>query len=206
MCTVVSDSEQQEQEQRHIEKLQVFKIQGRDKRGRKILQVIGKYFPARILSVDAVNRYLEERVFPKLEKRPFSVLYIHTDVERGENFPGISALRSIYDAVPVNVKNNLEAVYFVHPGLQARLFLATFGRLMFSGGFYGKLKYVSRLDYLWEHVRRSEVELPDFVHDHDEDLEYRPMMDYGLESDHPRVYGAPSVDSPVAMYSMRCIS
>ena len=74
---------------------------------------------------------------------------------------------------------------------------------------YGKLKYVNRLDLLWEHVRRKEIEIPEFVNDHDEDLEYRLMMDYGLESDHPRVYGiggAPAVDSPVSMYSMRCIS
>ena len=65
---------------------------------------------------------------------------------------------------------------------------------------------MSRLDYLWEHVRRNEIEVPEFVYDHDEDLEYRPMMDYGLESDHARVYGAPAVDSPVSTYSMRCIS
>lgn len=73
------------------------------------------------------------------------------------------------------------------------------------GRLYGKLRYVNRIDYLWEHVKRNEVEIPEFVIDHDEDLEYRPMMDYGLESDHPRVYGAPAVDSPSA-YSMRCIS
>lgn len=74
------------------------------------------------------------------------------------------------------------------------------------GRLYGKLRYVSRLDLLWEQVRRNEIEIPEFVHDHDEDLEYRPTMDCGLESDHPRVYGAPAVDSPVSMYSMRCIS
>ncbi|KAI8536910.1 hypothetical protein RHMOL_Rhmol10G0293500 [Rhododendron molle] len=189
-----------------IRKLGVFKIQGRDKRGRSILRVVGKFFPGRILNVDALKKYLESEIFPKLEKKPFAVLYVHTDVERGENFPGISALRSVYDAIPVNIRENLEAVYFLHPGLQARLFLATFGRLMFSGGLYGKLRYVSRLDYLWDHVRRTEIDVPDFVYDHDEDLEYRPMMDYGLESDHPRVYGAPAVDSPAPMYSMRCIS
>lgn len=71
---------------------------------------------------------------------------------------------------------------------------------------YGKLRYVSRVDYLWDHVRRNEIDLPEFVHDHDEDLEYRPMMDYGLESDHPRVYGAPSVDYSPSTYSTRCIS
>ncbi|GFY87800.1 SEC14 cytosolic factor family protein [Actinidia rufa] len=196
-----------ESDQELIEKLEIFKLQGRDKRGRKILRIVGKFFPARIVSVESLRKYLEEKIFPKLERKPFAVVYVHTDVQRSENFPGISALRSVYDEIPVSVRENLEAVYFLHPGLQARLFLATFGRLMFSGGLYGKLRYVSRVDYLWDHVRRNEIEIPDFVYDHDEDLEYRPMMDYGLESDHARVYGAPAVvDSPVPMYSMRCIS
>ncbi|XP_039044367.1 ganglioside-induced differentiation-associated protein 2-like [Hibiscus syriacus] len=134
--------------------------------------------------------------------------YVHTGVQRSENFPGISALKSIYEAIPVDVKDNLQAVYFVHPGLQARLFLATFGRFLFTGGLYGKLRYVNRVDYLWEHVKRKEIEIPEFVYDHDEDLGYRPM-DYGLESDHPRVHGAPALDSvspSVSIYSMRCIS
>lgn len=79
--------------------------------------------------------------------------------------------------------------------------------MIVCGRLYGKLRYVNRIDYLWEHVRRKEVEIPEFVIDHDEDLECRPMMDYGLESDHPRVSCAPALDSTaVSMYSMRCIS
>ncbi|XP_076887771.1 uncharacterized protein LOC143538016 [Bidens hawaiensis] len=190
-----------------IHKLGIFKIKGRDKQGRKILRIIGKHFPAAAkgsLSLDLLKSYLEVKIFPKLE-RAFVVVYVHTDVH---NLPGISLLRSLYDAIPVNVKQYLEAVYFVHPDLQSRLFLATFGRFIFTGGLYAKVKYVSRLAYLWEHVKRNEIEIPEFVYEHDEDLEYRPMMDYGLESDHARVYGEPAVDSvsSVATYSMRCIS
>nr|XP_043608863.1 ganglioside-induced differentiation-associated protein 2-like [Erigeron canadensis] len=188
-----------------IDKMNLFKIKGRDKRGRKILQIIGKHFPGR-LSVDVLNEYLEKKVFPKLEERPFVVVYIHTDVHKNDNFPGVSFLKTVYDCIPMNVKQNLEAVYFVHPDLQSKLFLPTFGRFIFTGGLYGKLKYVNRLHYLWEHVRKNEMEIPDFVCDHDEDLEYRPTMDYGLESDHPRVYGAPPVDPSVGTYSTRCIS
>jgi hypothetical protein len=201
----MSESDQEEL----IEKLEIFKIKGRDKQGRKLLRVIGKFFPARIVSVEVVKKYLEERIYSRLSKKPFAVLYVHTGVQRSENFGGISALRSIYESIPINVRDNLHAVYFVHPGLQARLFLATFGRFLFSGGLYGKLRYVNRLDYLWEHVSRHKmvVPLPEFVSDHDEDLEYRPMMDYGLESDHRRrMYGAPTVDSSESMYSMRCIT
>lgn len=81
-----------------------------------------------------MKKYLEEKIFPELEKHPFAVVYLHTDVEKSDDFVGISALRSIYDAIPTKVRDNLEAMYFVHPGLQARLFLATFGRFLFSGG------------------------------------------------------------------------
>lgn len=78
--------------------------------------------------------------------------------------------------------------------------------MIWCGRFYGKVKYLNRVDFLWENIRRNAIEIPEYVYDHDEDLEYCPMMDYGLESDHPRVYGAPSSDSLVATYSMRCIS
>lgn len=171
MCSHTCQSERRRQQQ-FIEELEIFKIKGRDRRGRKILRIVGKFFPcnpsppffclqfcelsnenlvfdtcvsflfrrrsaclARSLSVDVVNKHLEEKVYPRLGKKAFSVVYVHTGVQRCENFPGISALRSIYEGIPVDVKENLQAVYFVHPDLQARLFLATFGRLLFSGGW-----------------------------------------------------------------------
>ena len=56
-------------------------------------------------------------------------------------------------------------------------------------------------------MRRKGLEIPEFVFDHDEELEDRPMMDYyGLESDHPRIYNSSTHDSQVGMYSTRCIA
>ncbi|KAF7141095.1 hypothetical protein RHSIM_Rhsim06G0010300 [Rhododendron simsii] len=198
----------QSKQEKLLDKLGVFKIQGRDKCGRKLLLIIGKLLPAKHVTAEALKKYLEEKIMPGLDEQPFSVVYVHTGVRRSENFPGISALRLISDAIPIDIKDRLEAVYFLHPGLQSRLFLATFGRLVFSGGLYRKVKYVSRLEFLWEHLRRNEMELPESVYDHNEKLEYRPMMDYGLESDHPRSVcsALAMVDSPFSVYSMRCIA
>ncbi|KAI3464753.1 hypothetical protein Pfo_021416 [Paulownia fortunei] len=205
--TLLSQSEQE----KLVRKLEIFKIQGRDKRGRPILRIIGKLFPARLVTVDTLKKYLEDEIFPSLDGRPFSVVYVHTGVNRSENFPGISALKSIYEAIPVKVRENLETFYFLHPGLQSRLFLATFGRILFTGGgggLYGKVNYVNRLEFLWDNVRRNGIEMPEFVYDFDEEMEYRPTtMDYGLESDHPGIiHGAPSLESTVSTYSMRCIA
>ncbi|KAF3446852.1 hypothetical protein FNV43_RR12032 [Rhamnella rubrinervis] len=194
-------------DQQHlIEKNQVFKIQGRDKHGHRVLQIIGKFFPGRAVSSEGLNKYLENRVVPEIGESPFSVLYVHTGVQGSENFSGASILRAIYEAFPVNVKDQLEAVYFVHPGLQTRLYLATIGRLVFRAGLYKKLKYVNRLEFLWDHVRRNGMEIPEFVYEHDRELEYRPMLDYGLESDYLRVYGEPSSMVDLSLYSMRCIA
>ncbi|KAK8945753.1 hypothetical protein KSP40_PGU014321 [Platanthera guangdongensis] len=194
-----------------LEKLEVFKVQGRDKRGRKILRIIGKFFPARVLTgsegEEELKRYLERKIFPEIGKTPFCVVYVHTCVYRPDNFPGVSFLRSIYESLPTAVRDGMEAVYFVHPGLQARLFFATFGRFLFSAGLYWKMRYVSRLEFLGEHMRKGEIKLPEFVRDHDEELERRPLMDYGLEiGHHHRDYDAPAMDSAASMYSLRCIS
>ncbi|KAI5590156.1 hypothetical protein BDE02_05G210400 [Populus trichocarpa] len=207
MATDSSLALSQSEQENLLEELGIFKIQGRDKGGRKVLLITGKHFPAREVSGEVLKKYLEEKIYPKLEEKPFSVVYMHTDVQRSENLPGISTLRSIYEDIPINVKNHLESIYFLHPGLQARLFLATLGRFLFSGGLYSKLRYVTRLEFLWDHVRRSEIEIPEFAYDHDEELEYRPVMDYGLESDHPGVYGGPSMDNNhLSLYSMRGIA
>ncbi|KAJ6792242.1 putative ganglioside-induced differentiation-associated protein 2 [Iris pallida] len=176
-------------------------IEGNDKRGRRILRIVGKFFPAR--AAGEVMWYLEKRIFPQLEGRPFVVVYFHAYVNRGDNFPGVSSLRSIYETLPPSVRDGLQAVHFVHPGLHARLFFATFGRFLFSAGLYGKMRYVSRLEFLWEHMREKEIEIPEFVYDHDDELEHRPLMDYGLETDQHRHQDAPAMDS---MHSLRCIS
>ncbi|KAJ6670231.1 PROTEIN putative-RELATED [Salix viminalis] len=92
-----------------LEKLGIFKIQGRDKVGRKVLLITGKLFPARVVSIEVLKKYLEEKIYPKLEEKPFSVVYMHTDVQRSENFPGISVIRSIYEDIPINWRVILEA-------------------------------------------------------------------------------------------------
>lgn len=49
--TKLSQSEQE----KLLDKLGVFKIQGRDKRGRKLLQIIGKLLPGKPLSLSFLS-------------------------------------------------------------------------------------------------------------------------------------------------------
>lgn len=124
-----------------------------------------------------------QKLHHELEPGPYVVVYFHTAVQRNDNHPGLWALRDLYETLPNQLKHRLQAVYAVHPGLRARVVLATLGRLFLSAGFFSKLVYVSRLEFLTEYVRKGQIDIPEFVVEHDQELETRPLMDYGLEVD-----------------------
>lgn len=49
--------------------------------------------------------------------------------------------------------------------------------------FYSKVVYINRLEFLSSHVKKGQVDIPEFVIEHDKKLEARPLMDYGFEVD-----------------------
>ncbi|KAH9326005.1 hypothetical protein KI387_006183 [Taxus chinensis] len=184
-----------------LEDVQVLRVEGKDKAGRRILKIVGKYFPAILVSGQRLQKYVNHKISNEIPEGPFCVVYIHTSVQKGGNSPGLSTLRWIYEELPPVFKERLQVVYFLHPGLQSRLLFATFGRFFLSGGLYEKLRYVNRLEFLWDHIRKAQIEIPDFVHDHDDQLEDRPLMDYGVEANPFQVYDMPSLGTAYARHS-----
>ncbi|KQK00696.1 protein GDAP2 homolog [Brachypodium distachyon] len=193
-----------------LERSRAITVQGSDKSGRAVVRIVGKHFPARALggrAEESLKAYLRERVLPEVGEREFVVVYVHSLVDRGDNFPGLGAIRAAYESLPAAARDRLRAVYFLHPGLQTRLFFATVGRFLFSSGLYEKLRYMSRLEYLWAHVHKGELEVPECARRHDEELERRPLMDYGIEANERRcMYDAASMDTSSSLHSLRCIS
>lgn len=96
-------------------------------------------------------------MLPEIGDREFVVVYMHSRVDRGRNFPGVGAIRGAYESLPAAAKERLRAVYFVHPALQSRLFFATFGRFLFSSGYDSKQSLVrwSGAVFIW-HARGAE--------------------------------------------------
>ncbi|XP_072977740.1 uncharacterized protein [Typha angustifolia] len=176
-----------------LEALQAFRVEGSDKSGNRILRIVGKYFPAPIISGERLKRYVFHKICTELAEGPFCIVYMHSTVKSEDNNPGMSVLRWIYEELPSEYKDRLEVLYFLHPGLRSRLAVATLGRLFLSGGLYWKIKYISRLQYLWEDIKKGQVEIPEFVHQHDEVLEHRPLTDYGIEPDPLHLTEVPSL-------------
>ncbi|KAJ6812113.1 ganglioside-induced differentiation-associated protein 2-like [Iris pallida] len=183
-----------------LEALQAFRLQGSDRSGSRILRIVGKYFPATIISGERLKRYVFHKLRTELPEGPFCILYMHSTVHSEDNNPGMSILRWVYEELPSDYKERLQVVYFLHPGLRSRLAIATLGRLFLSGSVYWKIKYVSRLQYLWDDIKKGQVEIPEFVQEHDVVLEHRPLTDYGIEPDPLRLTGVPSVDYTFGRY------
>ncbi|GMH20190.1 hypothetical protein Nepgr_022031 [Nepenthes gracilis] len=189
-----------------LEALQFFSLQGFDKYGNRICRIVGKFFPAPVISAERLKKYVFHKIFSELPEGPFCILYMHTTVQKEDNSPGMSILRRIYEGLPAHVKDRLQIVYFVHPGLQSRLALATLGRFFLTGNLYWKIKYISRLQYLWDDIRKAEVEVPEFVQKHDDLLEHRPLTDYGIEPDPLHLTEIPSMAYSFGRYEERWMS
>uniref|UniRef100_A0A804PM78 CRAL-TRIO domain-containing protein n=1 Tax=Zea mays TaxID=4577 RepID=A0A804PM78_MAIZE len=141
-----------------LERSRAITLHGRDRKGRAVVRIVGNYFPARALggrAEEALRSYLRERILPEIGDREFVVVYMHSRVDRGHNFPGVGAIRGAYETLPAAAKERLRAVYFVHPALQSRIFFATFGRFLFSSG-YGSESLIRSAAVCIRHARGAE--------------------------------------------------
>ncbi|XP_075517780.1 uncharacterized protein LOC142552062 [Primulina tabacum] len=165
-----------------LDVLQFFRLEsGCDKSGYPIFRIVGKYFPAHVIPGERLKKYVFHKILIEMPDGPFCIVYIHSTVQKDDNSPGITILRWIYEELPDDCKDRLQVVYFIHPGLRSRLVFATLGRFLLSKGLYWKIKYISRLRYLWQDIKKEDIEIPEFVEEHDKILEHRPLTDYGIE-------------------------
>ncbi|CAM6111184.1 unnamed protein product [Calypogeia fissa] len=177
-----------------LDELQFLRLEGVDRQQRRIVRIVGKFLPATVVNGKRLQQYVTQKLTDGIQSDDFCIVYFHTTVDRGENSPGMLTLRRIYEDLPQDLRQRLGAIYVVHPGIRSRLVLATLGRFFLSDGFYSKLKYVSRVEFLWDYVKKNgQVEVPEFVHEHDQDLENRPLMDYGFEADPYAYAGSPGI-------------
>eukprot|EP00262_Sarcandra_glabra_P022065 TRINITY_DN9599_c1_g1_i1.p1 TRINITY_DN9599_c1_g1~~TRINITY_DN9599_c1_g1_i1.p1 ORF type:complete len:268 (+),score=47.42 TRINITY_DN9599_c1_g1_i1:44-805(+) len=183
-----------------LDALQAFRVEGTDKSGNRIFRIVGKFFPAPVISGERLKRYIFNKIFSELFEEPFCIVYLHSTVQKEDNSPGLSILRWIYEELPSDYKERLRVVYFVHPGIRSRVIFATLGRFFLSGGLYWKINYISRLQYLWDEIKKGEVEIPNFVQSHDDVLEHRPLTDYGIEPDPLHMTDVPAMGYTFGRY------
>lgn len=143
-----------------LEELEFMRVGGVDKQGRQIVRVVGKFLPGSVCAIPLrcllllpvscssqfpgiaiaapvvdgkrLRAFVLRKLQQELQDGPFCVVYFHSNVQSGDNSPGIFTLRSIYETLPCEYKQRLEVVYFLHPGLRSRFLLGTLGRFFLT--------------------------------------------------------------------------
>ncbi|KAH7280076.1 hypothetical protein KP509_37G051300 [Ceratopteris richardii] len=136
------------------------------------LWLTNRVFASPVVDTMRLKEFIQHKVSKELGSDQFRIVYFHTKVANKDNNPGILNLRWLYESLSKNAKERLQVVYLVHPGLLSRTIMGTLGRFFLSEGLYHKLVYVSRLEFLWDYLKQGQVEVPDFVLDHDKELKH----------------------------------
>ncbi|GLI69419.1 hypothetical protein VaNZ11_014028 [Volvox africanus] len=191
-ATTLSDSATEDfSDLDHLEFLQ---ISGHDKAGRPLVVVVARNYQAKVLSPERVYRYLITRL-DQIVSEPYSIVWFHTGSTYWQNSPGLSWMWRTYERLPAKYRANLHRVHVVHCDLPMWVGLAALGPLL-TEALWRKVEWVSRVEFLWDHVHKKQLVIPEFVAEHDAILEDQPLMDYGVVAT-KEINSVPGLPGPV---------
>ncbi|XP_077223702.1 appr-1-p processing enzyme family protein [Tasmannia lanceolata] len=137
---------------------------GVDSEGRPVMVVVGAHFLLRCLDLERFVFYVVKEFEPLIQK-PYTIVYIHSAASL-QLQPDLGWMRRLQQILGRKHQRNLQAIYVLHPtfGLKA----AILGLQLFvDGEVWRKVAYVDRLVQLFRYVPREQLTIPDFVFQHD---------------------------------------
>eukprot|EP00242_Pyramimonas_sp_CCMP2087_P006143 CAMPEP_0198200290 /NCGR_PEP_ID=MMETSP1445-20131203/3329_1 /TAXON_ID=36898 /ORGANISM="Pyramimonas sp., Strain CCMP2087" /LENGTH=288 /DNA_ID=CAMNT_0043870305 /DNA_START=155 /DNA_END=1021 /DNA_ORIENTATION=- len=185
-------AEMEDDDYSDIAALKLIETSGVDRFGRPVVWITGRHIPAVGLDLERIKWYMFSVLHEVAQQREFVIVYYHTEATWEENSPGVRWIRNAYEEIPMHFKQNLKRFLVVHPGIQMRTCMWVLGPWA-SGGFWDKLEYVDRVEFLWEDIDRSQCLIHKFIEEHDKELETQPLMDYGLYADPMQAAGLPEM-------------
>ncbi|KAK1374459.1 Hismacro and SEC14 domain-containing protein [Heracleum sosnowskyi] len=137
---------------------------GVDSEGRPVMVVVGAHFLLRCLDLERFVFYVVKEFEPLMHK-PFSIVYFHSAASL-QMQPDLGWMRKLQQILGRKLQRNLHAIYVLHPtfGLKAAIFAL---QLFVDGVVWKKVVYVDRLLQLFKYVPREQLTIPDFVFQHD---------------------------------------
>ncbi|KAI3729232.1 hypothetical protein L6452_17885 [Arctium lappa] len=137
---------------------------GVDSEGRPVMVVVGAHFLLRCLDLERFVLYIVKEFEPLIQK-PYSIVYFHSAASLQVQ-PDLGWMRKLQQILGRKSQHNLHAIYVLHPtfGLKAAVFTM---QLLVDGVVWKKVVYVDRLLHLFRYVPREQLTIPDFVFQHD---------------------------------------
>jgi hypothetical protein len=137
---------------------------GVDNEGRPVMVVVGAHFLLRCLDLERFVLYVVKEFEPLIQK-PYTIVYFHSAAAL-EMQPDLGWMKRLQQILGRKHKRNLHAIYVLHPtlGLKATIFAL---QLLVDAEVWRKVVYVERLLQLFRYVPREQLTIPDFVFQHD---------------------------------------
>lgn len=137
---------------------------GVDSEGRPIMVVVGAHFLLRCLDLERFVFYVVKEFEPVIQK-PYTIVYFHSAASL-QIQPDLGWIRRLQQILGRKHQRNLHAIYVLHPtfGLKAAVFAL---QLFVDNVVWKKVVYVDRLMQLFRYVPREQLTIPDFVFQHD---------------------------------------
>lgn len=137
---------------------------GVDSEGRPVMVVVGAHFLLRCLDLERFVLYVVKEFEPLIQK-PYSIVYFHSAASL-QLQPDLGWMRRLQQILGRKHQHNLHAIYVLHPTfhLKATSFAL---QLFVDNVVWKKVVYVDRLLQLFRYVPREQLTIPDFVFQHD---------------------------------------
>ncbi|KAH7835988.1 hypothetical protein Vadar_031756 [Vaccinium darrowii] len=142
---------------------------GVDSEGRPVMVVVGAHFLLRCLDLERFVCYVVKEFEPLIQK-PYTIVYLHSaaslQISALTRQPDLGWMRRLQQILGRKHQRNLHAIYVLHPtfGLKAAILAM---QLFVDSAVWKKVVYVDRLLQLFRYVPREQLTIPDFVFQHD---------------------------------------
>ncbi|KAM0832601.1 hypothetical protein ACQ4PT_064780 [Festuca glaucescens] len=137
---------------------------GVDSEGCPVMVVVGAHFLLRCLDLERFVLYVVKEFEPLIQK-PYSIVYFHSAASVQVQ-PDLGFMKRLQQMLGRKHQRNLQAIYVLHPTLGLRAAILAL-QLLVDGDVWKKVVYVDRLMHLFRYVPREQLTIPDFVFQHD---------------------------------------
>lgn len=137
---------------------------GVDSEGRPVMVVVGAHFLLRCLELERFVLHVIKEFEPLIQK-PFTIVYFHSAASL-QLQPDLGWMRRLQQILGRKHQRNLHAIYVLHPTFHLKA--TVFALQMFVDSVvWKKVVYADRLLQLFRYVPREQLTIPDFVFQHD---------------------------------------
>jgi len=101
----------------------------------------------------------------KIVDHSYTVVYLHTKME-SKDTPEFSWMKQVYSIMDYKYGDHLNSFFIVHPTFWLKIFEGVVSTFV-SSSFFTKVKYVSKLDELYDFLDPEQLVIPEEVIEYD---------------------------------------